>query len=237
MKKIFTILIFILFPINIKASNDFYTNQNGVVFSEDEYNFLSKVYWEGIQEYTTIEEYNNYFKDKSIVESEIETIVYSPINLFSTTHSTNSKTITIQKASTSNYTIIYVTVEWKKSPVTRSYDVIGANLSSINLLNIIETSVYYDNNKTSSNNYVIKSNGFGVSIKLPSSGSNIKIIQSYSLSGNGTIYASYQHAKSNITLTNSQKYSISNSGLGNVFLFDSSISSIYDGMKGVSIEI
>ena len=52
----------------------------------------------------------------------------------------------------------------------------------------------------------------------------------------GTVYASYQHAvTNNITLAESQKYTLSSSGLGNVINFTSSTTrKKYDGMAGPS---
>ena len=80
-------------------------------------------------------------------------------------------------------------------------------------------------------------NGFGVSIKLLSSGNNMRITQTFRISGTGKLYASYQHATSNISLADSQKFNISNSGYGGVFLFDNLIRKYYDGMGGVDISV
>ena len=79
--------------------------------------------------------------------------------------------------------------------------------------------------------------GFGVSIKLLENGNDMKISQYFRTTSGGTIFGSYQHAKKNITLANSKKYSISHSGYGNVFLFDETIKDYYDGMAGVDISV
>lgn len=49
-----------------------------------------------------------------------------------------------------------------------------------------------------------------------------------------TVYGTYQHATSDLTLSQSQNYTFSSSGLGSVLKFANSVSSKYDGMKGVS---
>lgn len=49
-----------------------------------------------------------------------------------------------------------------------------------------------------------------------------------------TVYGTYQHATSDLTLSQSQNYTFSSSGLGGVLKFANSVSSKYDGMKGVS---
>lgn len=69
------------------------------------------------------------------------------------------------------------------------------------------------------------------------SGSNIIINQTFSTTKNGTIYASYQHAISNTSLSTSQNYTFSNLGYGRVFLFNGSARNIYDAMNGVDINI
>ena len=152
------------------------------------------------------------------------------------THETTSKVLTIKSACVTNC-LITVTAEWKTSPKVRSYDVIGAYLDGISLKVAPQTYVENSSACSTSSEIVESSNGFGVSIKLISNGSNMVVTQYYTVSKGGSVYASYQHATSNITLANSKKYTISRSGYGGVFLFNSSVSSYYDGMGGVSISV
>ena len=72
---------------------------------------------------------------------------------------------------------------------------------------------------------------------MPSSGSNIIVSQSFSTTLGGTVYASYQHATSSISLASSKYYTISKSGYGKVFSFYNNMSSKYDGMGGVYIDV
>ena len=61
MKKfVFLIIAFLLFSCSVKASS-FYTNDNGVSFSEDEYSLVSKMVYDGYQSTMTIGEYNYFF--------------------------------------------------------------------------------------------------------------------------------------------------------------------------------
>ena len=85
-----------------------------------------------------------------------------------------------------------------------------------------EGTEYFSNLKT-------LSSGFGVSVQLPS-GTGISIEQKYVVSKGGSVYASYQHAQSSISLTNSKLYTISSSGYGGVFNFYGNASGIYDQM-------
>ncbi len=72
---------------------------------------------------------------------------------------------------------------------------------------------------------------------MPVAATSITAVQYYTVSKAGSVYASYQHAISNISLTNSKKYTISRQGYGGVLLFDSSVNSYYDGMSGVNISL
>ena len=50
------------------------------------------------------------------------------------------------------------------------------------------------------------------------------------------VYGTYQHAKSSVSLSESQNYSFSSQGLGGVLKFNKdSIKNKYDGMNGVSL--
>lgn len=240
---VITFLLNIMFMTNVNAKENFYTNQYGVVFSKEEYNFLSDFYFNGYQNYMKTEDYNEFIKS-NIMNRTIKTSIqdenkneggYSVLSSESF-HETSSKSIKISSAC-STVCNISIVAEWKKSPTIRSYDVIGAYLKNIKMNISPSTTLYYDNGTTTSSNIKETTNGFGTSIKLPSSGGNIKIVQTFIVEPSGTIYASYQHAKKTSTLAKSQKYSISRNGYGGVFLFESSVESYYDGMGGVSLEI
>ena len=52
-----------------------------------------------------------------------------------------------------------------------------------------------------------------------------------------TVYASYQHAATNVTLAQSKAYNISHNGYGEVINFATAVENYYDGMQGVSIAL
>ena len=54
---------------------------------------------------------------------------------------------------------------------------------------------------------------------------------------NGTVYGTYQHSQRDISLSQSQRYTISANGYGGVLDFDSSVEDYFDGMGGVSINV
>ncbi len=229
----------------VNAQEDiYYVNDNGVSFTKNEYDFFSKMYYDGYQQTMTASDkayFNGFDLNPDSVErveydeSQIENDVKQPITR-NTSHETGSKKLTIAKA-TSDYTIISVSLQWKSNPSVRSYDVIGARFVNTSKIGSPTTRLSYSGGTYTSSNIVNKNNGFGVSIKLPSSGSSIYVTQTYTVTNGGTVYASYQHAKNSVTLAQSKNYTIGSAGYGSVFKFDSSVSSKYDGMGGVYIGV
>ena len=240
MIKYFSVFLFIfIFSANVSADSsnikDYFINRNNVVFSKDEYDFLSDFYWDGIQELMTESDYND-FIDSNIMNGKLKIEVLNPILLHSSSISTAKKTLKIAR-SCSNNCVVSVTATWKSSPIIRSYDVIGAYLESTNLVSSPTTSVVTSTQTNFSEEIKTFNNGFGVSIKIPSTGSNIVVQQSYRVKNGGKVYASYQHATENISLSSSKNYTVSLTGYGNVFNFTNGMSDKYDGMRGVSIDL
>lgn len=232
MKKfIFLIIAFLLFSCSVKASS-FYTNDNGVSFSEDEYSFVSKMVYDGYQSTMTIDEYNYFFINNQNAKNGID--LY---NVSSNSYESKSKILKISYNCNSEC-LITITLTWKKMPLVRSYDIIGAYISSGNYKSFWYTKIVYDNISTKSTTVNEQNNGLGSSIKLPSTQiTNLNIVQSFYVSKSGTVYASYQHAKKAINYANSNSYVISKNGMGNVFLFNNAYGSYYDNMNGVSINL
>ncbi|MDE6292412.1 MAG: hypothetical protein K2L98_01890 [Bacilli bacterium] len=223
------------------ASENYYTNNNGVIFTEEEYNFLSKMYWEGCQDLFTQKDYEDFVNSK-IIEGEFQTVEasYSDNLLFQpfgeNTAESNSKIIKISTSCQSNCTVS-VTVTWKTIPKTRSYDVIGARFSGNKLIDVDYTKAISTTKTNSSTDVKKLDNGFGVSVLLPNTGTTFIVNQGYTVTKGGTIYASYQHAKRTISLANSKNYTISKDGYGGVFKFSGTAANVYDAMRGVSLTV
>lgn len=245
MSKITKICLFIFATVvmcgEAFASEIYYTNNNDVIFTKEEYDFLSKMYWEGCQELFTQNDYEDFVNSK-IIEGEFQSVeaTYNDnllIRPFSENSAeSNSKIIKISTSCQSNCTVSVV-VTWKTLPNTRSYDVVGARLSGNKLININHTKATSSTQKNSSTEAKKLNNGFGVSVLLPNTGTTFIISQGYTVTKGGTIYASYQHAKSSISLANSKNYTISSQGYGGVFKFSGTAANIYDQMRGVSIAV
>lgn len=237
-KLMFSIFLLAMFFIGIvdtfAQSKDYYINKNGVKITKKEYDFIYEFYGNDYFEKMTNEEYD-WIADLNIDNNDVEIVKDSNIMPLATDFTQHGRRITIAKSCSANC-IIIVNCKWTTLPSVRSYDVIGARFVDTNLVgNIITTKVtssagvdYFDNLRK-------LSNGFGVSIKLPSSATGISIEQKYTVSKGGTIYATHQHASKNISLATSKLYAISSSGYGKVFSFYGDAYDVFDEMGGLQI--
>lgn len=228
------IFILLLFISRVNADEVYFINSNNVVLNQQEYKFITNMFFEGYQKTMTKEDYNIIFKNNTI-NASIQSNT-SSYQLLSNSYSTSSKKLTIKKACTTNC-LITINLEWLVKPSIKSYDLIGAYLDGVTLDSSPVTKLLTSSGSSQSTEKVSSNNGFGFSVKLQDSNSLI-ISQYFRVSKGGTVYGSYQHAKKDITLSNSKKYTISKSGYGKVFLFNTStIRDYYDGMTGVNITV
>jgi len=214
----------------------YYENNNGLSFTKEEYDFFTAMYYEGYQENMT-EEDLLYFKNVSLNKNMVETVILADnFSTRATVVTSAAKTLKISKIDTVNPTISVV-LTWTQNPTVRSYDVIGAYFETVQLVGNVTTKIVYSGGNYNSSEIQNSNNGFGVSIKLPSNASDMKVTQTFKTTKGGKVYSSYQHAITNISLAQSKSYSISYSGYGHVFLFNSGINSKYDCMSGVELSV
>ena len=149
----------------------------------------------------------------------------------------------------SYYNNIFLTATWKYVPATRSFDVIGFRGYGFSFRTgsqegtqaYITTDDVYHMISYAWNGTNIKKfdDGFGISMNLVNA--NIVAIQCMIESDvhptidHPSIYGSYQHAITSVSLATSQNYTLGGAGLGNVFVYPYSIVQKYDGMSGVSL--
>lgn len=242
MKKIgiFTLgiaLLLCMSTYNVYASKSYYTNTFGVSLTKEEYEFLTKMYWDGYQSLMTVSDYQE-FQDSKVMDGEIDFKEIKsneePITR-ATSFSSGSKTLKIFKSCTSDCTIS-VTLTWDSQPTVRSYDVIGSYLDGTTLKNTPSTTIVTSGVSQVVNDLKTANNGIGSSFMIPF-GSNIVINQIYRVAKQGHVYASYQHATIASTLAKSKDYTFSKSGYGKVFNFSAGSRNIYDGMNGVDIAL
>ena len=227
---------------NVNAQEYYYTNEYGVNFTKEEYDFFSAMYYDGYQKYMTQED-RNIFNGCDLRAENVTKKTYvdyfndsKAISVKGNYHETQAKILTINKSNDS-IPVISLIAQWKYAPNVRSYDLIGAYLSNLSMVGTQTSKVISTNGTVWSSAEVNTSNGFGSVLKLPN-GANIVASSTFRVTGHGTIYGSYQHAKSSISLNNAKSFTISFSGLGNVHYFSNmNIRSKYDAMQGVDIGV
>ncbi len=186
----------------------------------------------------TFEEDGNYYvtHDNKLIKKE------SNAKLGYDDYSTTNKKVEMYYATTtSGQYYIQLSNTWlnQYNPNVRSYDIIAArwtNSISTSNINATGTQVATNNSQNYSNggsNMVKSSNGVGISMNLFDSGLPVyEMLKVYSPTAYGTIYGTYQHATTNVSLATSKSYYFGN-GLGGTIVH--SYSGYYDGMPGVSV--
>lgn len=167
-----------------------------------------------------------------------------------TLHTTTYKNIQIISTPGSvknNYIIDLITL-WLKTPYIKSYDVIAMRADDASVIegtqrgsqtyNTTSGSSGYVNYSYNGTNMVNNSNGFGISMNLVDAGSIFECSITATVTATtewATMYGSYQHAATDVTLAQSKSYVISHNGYGEVINFATAVQNYYDGMQGVSI--
>ena len=237
-RNTFLLTLSLFLCMGVVKAEGYYTNNNGVSLTEKEYNYVIDFYGDDYPSKMTAEDYNWIRKmDVNNRDYKVEKYYDNDTTTRSTYHQTSSKYLAISKSCSSTCTVDILLKRLKK-PNVRSYDVIGARFVNTSLISG-SVSAYVSSSAGTSgySNYQYFSNGFGNSVKLPASATNIIVEQSFEVQNSGTVYGSYQHATGYISLAQSKKYSIDLNGSGNVFLFDSSVDNYFDQMGGVWISM
>jgi hypothetical protein len=244
-----SILTFSLIYTNVSADEEvYYTNANGVSMSESEYNYFVSVADEDYPDVVTqdiYDKFTNYgYFGQPITRVEydesanMQQMIIPSVLPQGTVHETQAKKLVLVKACGSTYCGITVTLDWKGQPVVKSWDVMGALLyGNLSLVGDPYTDLTYSGGTITYNDPYYVGGGFGTSVKLQTSTTNMRAYQSYDVYGTGTVFASYQHATTSITKTNSKKYTIGIGGYGGVFHFYGAAEGVYDHMGGVNVGV
>ncbi len=226
-----------VFTKNVNAQEIFYQNDLGVILSKQEYEFISNMYWEGYQEYLTLDDYNE-FKGIDIFNQPIEKTTKEIIDVPLTrgaSVTSNLRTLTIAKSCSDNCVISLVN-KWNGTPTIKSYDVFGVRVTGVSITDIKNALVSGQNYGKSYSNPKVYNNGFGFSVLVPNV-SNVKTSVTFITTKGGTVYGSYQHAMRNTTEAVSKQYTIGLGGYGRVFNFTGSALDIYENAPGVDIQV
>lgn len=234
-----------------------HTHEYIMTMNEEKYEKLktldySNLQIEEIYVETTYNRSLNLITEKALTKSEYDnydTTTNARLSNDSASYETTAKRLSLVVVGGTTYSNVIVTATWKYIPTTRSYDVIGIRGyglefrdgsqigEQIYVLDGTYTVIDYAWNGTNIKRF---DNGFGISMNIVNSDidalqltveCDVAELQSYP-----TVYGSYQHAVSDVSLANSQNYTLGGGGLGDVFIYPYSISQKYDGMSGLSIQ-
>lgn len=233
-----------VFFINVRADEVYYTNSHGVSLTEEQYNFLTELHFEGYQDYITEATHNKYLSmglyDEKVTKEVIEDFDDTGNSLYGTLHETTAKRLELAYACGGNRCTMATTAEWKGTPRIISYDVIGSYLyGNLTRLSTPITYLYWSGQTIEFTDRVYSGNGYGCTALLQNSSVNMIVAQDVDIrvDGSGTFYSSYQHATKRITLETSKKYTTGFGGYGGVFFFYGSAVGVYDQMAGVDVHL
>lgn len=148
-----------------------------------------------------------------------------------------------------NSHMVMVYTQWLVTPATKSYDVTAMRINGGYVIDGTQdgTQTYwkdgsYGHVSYSANGTNIRkaNNGFGISMNLVDGASYFETDISANViatSDDAEAFGTYQHALVDVSLNQSQSYTISHNGYGKVVNFTNSVYGYYDGMAGVSISL
>ena len=240
--KYLFVFVLVFIGLNTVKASTYYTNSSGVNFTEEQYDYITEMYYDGYQELMSQADL-----DKMVNLGLIGNLIYKytmeddgiitdeRVNTRSTSIYYAGRTLTISKSCTSDC-LISLKAQWGGTPSVKSWDVIGFRTSNMtgvdpNLASVVGTG-YSATYFPTSTQFQQFSNGFGYSVKLGDA-NNLKMTTSMYSNAGGTAYGSYQHAGVSVSLATSKQYTISVGGYGSVFLFYGDAYGKYDGAPGV----
>ena len=231
--KLSLVFIGTLFAINtssiiVHADDSFYTNKNGVSMTEEQYNFLGELYFDGYQEYVTQDKFNKYLTmglyDEKVYKKEIEDFDDGALSPKALIHETTAKKLTLAYSCSGKYCTMVTGLDWKGIPKVISYDVIGSYLyGNISRLNTPTTFLYWSGQAIEFTDRVYSGTGYGCTALLQKSSVLMTIVQDVDVEVNGD--------------GTSKKYTTGFGGYGGVFFFYGSAVGVYDQMGGVDVHL
>ncbi len=233
-----------------------YSPEYIMVMNQEEYKKAQSIDYNNVETETkyiasTYNQHLNLTTEKEITEAEYNNYSESLIspNADSASHETQVKKITLGVMRSTPYSAVQFTATWKGIPANRSFDVIGLRGDGFGFRNgsQVGKQIYTLNGKYEMIDYAwngtnIKrfDNGYGISMNIVNSNiTTLQLTLGCDIIDEATypaIYGSYQHAQKNLSLADSQNYTLEYGGIGNVFMFPYSIAQKYDNMSGIGIQ-
>lgn len=236
----FLFVITIFMGQEVYAKEVYYTNSKGVSFTKEQYDFYTYLTHDGFQEYVTQDMLDE------IAGADLSKIKVKKVGICPNPPTRDDNTYIITSAKSlemSNYCFggscrVYSEVEWFGDPTVKSYDLYGTyydgTVSRIGPPVLVITSSDSGDDEETIN---YDTDGFGAVVQVPQTGDDIIMDLTYLYSGTGTVFVSYQHAMSPITLANAQLFNIDLIGYGGVFDFYGAAVGVYDQMPGVHMDV
>lgn len=229
--------------------------QSGIDIYKNETNLTKTVEVKYIRTDYFLDAYGNVAVSSDTEVSESDAVLFienqkNGLQTAASSHQTSMKRLEISGvAGTLDVKTFTITNTWLSMPQVRSFDVIafgnGENSTVYTFGNISGYQkadgeiINYSSNGT--NIKKDKNGGVGISMNIVDSVSsslvNSLTVSFYTYDDPFLGYGTYQHATSDVTLSQSQNYTFSTSGYGNVLNFASSVRGYYDNMKGVELEL
>ncbi len=243
MKKLLYLIVFCFMFIGISSvsASTYYTNSKGVDFTEEEYNYISELYFDGYQSTMTQADLDK-MKEFDLIGKPISKRTLNESKLLgtrSTSVTGGGRTLTISSSCGSTYCLVSLNAVWSGTPSVQSWDVIGFRYSGLTGIIYGSASVvgtgYSASYVSSGDSFQSFSNGFGYSVKLGNS-NNLSVSTSFycdSSNAGKLVYGSYQHAMVSVSKATSKQYTIGVGGYGYVFHFSGNAYGKYDGAPGV----
>lgn len=258
-----SILLVMIISTNVKAANltdeeyarlrNVFSDARILIMSDEEatqYLSYDLEHSNKVSKYYKVTETTNGTITTEVSKEEATSATENNISTMATYHTTSYKNIEISTSQTgTNSYFIYVTNDWLITPKVKSYDVIAMRVDDATISSGTQRGVqmYTTNGINDVVNYsyqgtnmVLSSNGFGISMNLVDAASGFTCeIQAIvtATSQWATVYGSYQHAMTAVTLAKSKSYTISHNGYGKVVNFATAVQNDYDNMQGVSISL
>ena len=186
--------------------------------------------------------YKTTYIDNEYIISKISKEEYDLVDLVSVLSSpveTEYKKMYINSSGNS----VILNVEWKKTPKYKSYDVIALMSNDVTVHSTLplppphhppRAAPYIVNYNKTTQNTKLFNNGIGISMNLVNDAIYYNLTLSVNYNGSGKIFGNYRHAQSNVSLSESQNYYLSN---GNIVFNSSSINNKYDSINPVWIDV
>ena len=239
---IISFLTIILIGKKVNAKEIYYTNSKGVSFTKEQYDFYTYLTHDGYQEYVTQEMLDEIVNDNiSTIQKKVirlcPTDLKEPKRREDNTYvATSAKALSMGQYCSSISCRVFCELEWLGEPNVKSHDVMGSYLSGPTRVSVPSTTVSSSVHTGTHETVVYDTNGFGALIQVPN-GDDIFIDQTYTYSGTGIIFYTYQHAMSGISYNNAQLFTIGLGGYGNVLDFYGAALGVYDDMPGVYMNV